>query len=230
MARWSAAPAIRAIFEQANELWPDRDKRADGTIGDRRHRRRKSDHNPNGNGIVHAGDLTHDPDNGVDAHAWAEEIRARADGRIRYVISDERIFSSYAVGGVAPYQWRDYHGSNPHKRHVHVSVKHTDAARNDLAPWFTGARPRPPSPPPRPTDDQSPTEEEVMALPMLERGARGQYVRNMQGLLVAHGNSLAVDGIFGRNTLTTLRSWQGRAGLAADGICGPKTWSHLVGV
>lgn len=86
----------------------------------------------------------------------------------------------------------------------------------------------PPGPTPGPPADNF--KERVMALPVLRKGSTGQYVRNMQGLLVANGQKVAVDGAFGPGTEAGLKSWQGRAGLGADGICGPNTWSCLVGV
>lgn len=68
-------------------------------------------------------------------------------------------------------------------------------------------------------------------LPTLKVGDTGQHVRNLQGLLVAHGNPIAVDGAFGPGTQATLTGWQRRTGhLAADGICGPATWAWLIGV
>lgn len=70
----------------------------------------------------------------------------------------------------------------------------------------------------------------VLNLPTLSQGANGQAVRNLQGLLTANGRPLATDGAFGPGTAATLQAWQGAAGLVADGICGPRTWSTLLGV
>lgn len=96
--------------------------------------------------------------------------------------------------------------------------------------------PIPPNPQPQPPSG-APTREQVMALPQLKKGATGQYVRNLQGLLCSHAEDLVgnantfVDGDFGSKTDSALRTWQARTGvLAADGICGPQTWSWLTGV
>lgn len=67
----------------------------------------------------------------------------------------------------------------------------------------------------------------VTALPVLRQGANGQHVRILQGLLIANGRPLTVDGDFGATTNRLLTEWQGAAGLAADGIAGPITWRRL---
>ena len=68
-----------------------------------------------------------------------------------------------------------------------------------------------------------------MNLPVLKQGAQGQFVRNLQGLLVANGAPIKVDGDFGPNTKSAVTVWQRHAGLSADGIVGPKTWRALLG-
>jgi len=102
-------------------------------------------------------------------------------------------------------------------------------AEIDLAHLVHGApapAPHPtPAPPPAPSQEVN-----VAALPTLKAGDSGQRVRNMQGLLEANGQPVSIDGQFGSGTANALRSWQGRAGLGADGVCGPHTWSRLIGV
>jgi peptidoglycan hydrolase-like protein with peptidoglycan-binding domain len=67
-------------------------------------------------------------------------------------------------------------------------------------------------------------------IPMIGQGAKGQYVRNLQGLLIAHGNKVLVDGDFGAGTKAALADWQRRTGhLEADGIAGPATFHWLIG-
>jgi peptidoglycan hydrolase-like protein with peptidoglycan-binding domain len=73
-------------------------------------------------------------------------------------------------------------------------------------------------------------EEIIMALPLVRQGDKNQHVRNVQGLLNANGESVAIDGDFGPGTHRGLTAWQGRAGLIADGIVGPKTWRALLSV
>lgn len=41
---------------------------------------------------------------------------------------------------------------------------------------------------------------------------------------------IAVDGVYGSNTKQAVAAFQSAKGLSSDGICGPKTWSALIGV
>jgi len=54
-------------------------------------------------------------------------------------------------------------------------------------------------------------------------------VKALQTVLNQDGASLAVDGIFGRDTESAVRRFQNEHGLADDGIVGPLTWSALMG-
>jgi murein L,D-transpeptidase YcbB/YkuD len=137
---WRVAKSLLKLREQVNALAPDRSKSDDGTIGDERHQASVSDHNPDSHGIVRAMDLTHDPRHGFDSYKFAEMLRQQKDPRIKYVISNGRIWSS----SVAPYQWRKYTGSNKHDRHVHISVV-SDSRADSTADWKL-AVPTPPVP------------------------------------------------------------------------------------
>jgi len=101
---------------QIDNAYPNRSKRSDGAIGDAAHRKRKSDHNPNRAGVVQAIDLTHDPNSGFDSYRFAEHLRITKDARIKYVISNHRIFHR------GSWVWQRYTQKNPHTAHVHVSV------------------------------------------------------------------------------------------------------------
>lgn len=130
------APSILAMRAEADRIAPRRDRASDGIVGDRAHAARRSDHNPDARGIVHAIDLDHDPGRGWDAHARCEHLRNRAaaglEPRLTYVISNHRIAS--AAHG---WYWRSYGGSNAHTAHAHHSIGYTLAAENDTSPWFT---------------------------------------------------------------------------------------------
>ncbi len=76
-------------------------------------------------------------------------------------------------------------------------------------------------------------EESDMSLPMLKKGDRGSAVRVMQALLISEGYDLAgygADGEFGGVTDKALRDYQKTRGIDPDGICGPITWKHLLGI
>lgn len=122
------AKSLATLRDQINTRAPNRSKVSDGWLGDAAHAARKSDHNVNGAGVVTALDITHDPANGVDTWKLAEILRQHKDPRIKYVISNGRIFSSLT----SPWQWRKYTGPNKHAHHIHVSVS-SDPALYDLA-------------------------------------------------------------------------------------------------
>lgn len=64
----------------------------------------------------------------------------------------------------------------------------------------------------------------VTAEPLLSSGSRGSVVRYLQYRL-----DIRIDGIFGPQTQTAVRTYQRAHGLAADGIVGPLTWQSLLG-
>lgn len=143
--RWKLAPCLVAMEAEADRIAPRRRRTSDGSIGDQAHAVRRSDHNPDEEGVtdwVDALDISHDPANGMDIHAHARTIAARRDPRIDYIISNRRIWSR------ANPTWRTYKGDNPHTLHAHFSV--VDAHRGDTSPWFNAVPlfPTGPTPPP----------------------------------------------------------------------------------
>jgi len=132
---WRLAKSLTVLRRQIDERWPKRSKHNDGTIGDAAHARRASDHNPSImddiHGVVSALDITHDPRGGCDAHAIAEWLVREKDPRIKYIISNGRICSSTTK----PWQWRKYTGSNPHRTHVHISVRGTKQHYDSGSKW-----------------------------------------------------------------------------------------------
>lgn len=125
------AESLLKFRSQIDAMVPGRDRSNDGTIGDTSHQARKSDHNPNKDGVVTAIDITHDPAHGVNAGELAELLRLSKNSRIKYVISNRRIFSSQQE----PWQWRPYNGPNAHTHHVHLSVVGDKALYDDTQPW-----------------------------------------------------------------------------------------------
>lgn len=139
------AKSLDVLLSQINQAYPNRSKVSDGWIGDTAHAARASDHNPGPDGVVEALDITHDPKNGPDTWKLAETLRINRDPRIKYVISNGRIFSSQT----APWQWRTYNGANKHAHHIHVSVMGSPSVYDRADPWkIDGSAVTAPAPPP----------------------------------------------------------------------------------
>lgn len=201
------AKSLITLIDEVDAKYPDRDRSNDGTIGDTSHQARRSDHNPDSEGVVRALDITHDPAHGVDTYRLAENLRTGRDPRIKYVISNRKIFGDegYASrNGVSAWTWGAYNGTNPHDMHVHVSVNADDALADDTKPWAIG-------------DVASPH------YPRLKPGDGGDPVKYAQSLL-----GIAVSGAFDAPTETAVRAFQARSGLDVDGIIGPYTWRALL--
>ena len=141
---WSLAPSLAALEAEADRIAPGRSRRSDGSIGDAAHADRVSDHNPSG-GWVHAIDLTDDPRGGFDAHAMAQRVIGRRDPRIKYIISNRRI---YGPGSRFGWAGGPYSGANPHTAHAHFSVLPTNVGRFNVSPWFGASAPQPGPPNP----------------------------------------------------------------------------------
>jgi hypothetical protein len=120
-----ATPAAIAVLRQATALFPKRKKLSDGLLPSLAHRKASptSDHNT---GL--AVDLTHDPKGGVDCAIIFEKLKE--DIRVNYLIFDKKIWSRTRrkEGN------RKYSGSNPHNKHLHISIDRAYA--NDTSPWF----------------------------------------------------------------------------------------------
>jgi GNAT superfamily N-acetyltransferase len=139
MARLVAAGVT--LRAQVNKRWPTRDKASDGWWGDRSHAARKSDHNPDKHGWVHALDIDIDllgKGKRARSRKVAQELadqlieyaRSGAPGsdRIKYIVFDNRI----ASGTYAKQFWTWRKGSWGHTEHIHVNF-------TDLKP-ITGRR------------------------------------------------------------------------------------------
>lgn len=77
--------------------------------------------------------------------------------------------------------------------------------------------------------------EEVCAVDVmvLKKGAKGKDVKALQTLLIGYGYSCGkygADGDFGAATEKAVKAFQKANKLTQDGICGPATWSKLLGV
>jgi hypothetical protein len=120
-----ATPAALAVLRQATALKPARKKASDGLLPSAAHIKQNpnSDHNT---GL--AVDLTHDPKNGIDCAEIFEKLKE--DERVSYLIFNKKIWSrAKAKSGN-----RLYTGSNPHTKHLHISINANKS--NDTSPWF----------------------------------------------------------------------------------------------
>lgn len=138
---WRVAHALDVLLVEINAVAPSRSTASDGSIGDSAHATRTSDHNPwvvdhNGVGVVRARDFTHDPDDGLDCNDLAVHLAgllgehpALRSGA--YVIWNRRIISRDRISE----GWRAYTGSNPHDKHLHVSVTTDEAGYDSAQPW-----------------------------------------------------------------------------------------------
>lgn len=85
---------------------------------------------------------------------------------------------------------------------------------------------------PDPTPAPTPTPAPGTDKPTLRKGSKGEYVTLLQTKLYQLGydlGSYGVDGSFGSKTEAAVKAFQTASGLAADGICGKKTWAALDG-
>jgi len=96
--------------------------------------------------------------------------------------------------------------------------------------WWASSAPQPAPQPPQGGEMPLP--------PTIRQGDTGPAVRTAQGLLVARYYRLGttgpagdgIDGQFGPLTGAAVREAQGLARITVDGIVGPQTWPHLLGV
>ena len=120
-----ATPAAIAVLRQATAIKPSRKKASDGLLPSAAHIKQSptSDHNTG-----YAVDLTHDPESGVDCSDIFEKLKE--DKRVKYLIFNKKIWSK----DKARLGNRPYTGSNPHTKHLHISIN--DGYGDDTSPWF----------------------------------------------------------------------------------------------
>ena len=209
---WHLAPALDQLRAEVNALWPNRSKASDGTIGDAAHSSRTSDHNPNARRSVNAIDITA---SGVDVQKLINA--AKKHPSVRYIIFNRRIMNR----DIGNFKARSYGGSNPHTKHVHISLYQSATAENRTQSWGLanatgGGVTRP-----------EPQYKTVGKGDLLERYSKGDEVARWQREGLGYTGKKA-DGLFGPDTerdTIALQVAHGFRGKDVDGIVGPKTWA-----
>ena len=129
------------LRKQIVQRGPNRDRRRDGWIGDKAHSKRRSDHNPDKDGWVHALDIDENMGkrgvwrNGRTARRLANQLRMYAasdlpgNDRVKYIVYEGRL----ASGTYRSKWWKWRPGNWGHYQHIHISF--TKAAQTDRKIW-----------------------------------------------------------------------------------------------
>lgn len=226
------------LRNQLNEAYPNRDKRSDGWIGDKAHQARKSDHNPDKNGWVHAIDIDENFGPGWKKGTTAEEFanqliqyarEGKDNGRLKYVVYENRI----ASGTYRDKYWVWRKGNWGHTQHIHVSF--TDKAERDGSKFDLPIFRDEPEFDTSVGDLIAEANEPVSGMPypglvFLEYGSRNDYVKAMQAQLIARGFDIehGASGNYFQKTRDAVRAFYRSIGLTSDGNkIGPKAWNRL---
>lgn len=133
--KWHLAVGGVTLAEEVNALWP-RKHALDGTVAGKGHDERspRSDHRPFphaavSGAVVRALDVGENVED--DGQAFFDMLRETRDPRIKYVLHEDKIFSSYGNSSRDP--WEVGSQSVGHYGHVHVSL--TPLADTDASPW-----------------------------------------------------------------------------------------------
>lgn len=237
---WRLARSLVTFRAQVNARFPNRNRASDGTIGDADHQSRSSDHNAwYGPGIVTASDTTHDPAVGLDMDALTDQLQASRDRRIKYVIFNRWIMDSRPQFN--PWKWVRYNGSNPHTKHMHLSVVASplcdDASLWNLPMLGSATPPVPPTPTPPPTEVPrfplpagfyyGPLEgpkQSISGRHRTDSDAWRAGLRAWQQRMRNRGWTITPDGYYGAQTRSVALAFQREKRLVADGLIGPVTW------
>lgn len=183
-------------------VWPGRPREWDGWIGDAAHQQTNSDHNPNKRGVVDAIDIDSRQIGTQYIHVPTVIASALIHPSTHYVIHNKRIWSS--TYNFVPHT---YTGTNPHDKHIHVSIFQTTRAESSTTLWKFILRP--------------------MNWPTLKRGMNDAAVRELQAYLNGWGYGLGLDSDFGLKTETAVKDFQKAQGITVDGVVGSGTKAKL---
>lgn len=207
---WHLAPALEQLRAEVNKKWPGRSKASDGTIGDASHSARTSDHNPNSRGSVNAMDITV---SGIDKGTLIAV--AKKHPSVRYIISDRKIMNR----DIGNFRARTYTGSNPHTKHVHISLYQSSTAENRRQSWGL-ANAKPVSGVGGSGGGSSYGDANAkhdVGSRVMRKYTSGTDVRWLQKRLYKLGYDLDFDGDFGPKVESSVKAFQKKAGIAVDG-------------
>jgi peptidoglycan hydrolase-like protein with peptidoglycan-binding domain len=194
------------LRREIDKRFPERDRHSDGWIGDRTHQGRRSDHNPDSRGVVHAIDVDRD---GIDPKLLVR--LAIRHPTTQYVIFDRTIWSR--AHGFKP---RRYTGPNPHTEHVHVSGRRGREFETDARAWGLATAPKAPAPAQRPAAVGLRPGSRTLRL--TEPRMRGADVRFIQRF-IGERQCGPADGVFGPKTEAGVRFYQKLRGVRVNGVC-----------
>jgi hypothetical protein len=205
---WYSSAAMQRMGQEVEVKYPTR-RAVDGTVAGKTHDQisPSSDHRPRpftGKGIVRAIDIG--VGSRAEGDAITEHLRRRKDSRIKYVIFNGRIFSSYNHSNGAAWTWRTYYGSNKHTNHIHVSFNSNGDSNG--ATWGISSINTPTTP--------------EGGEQVLKRGMQGPAVTKFQTALMAERSGslpkFGADGDFGGETEAAVKNVQGRYALPQTGV------------
>lgn len=245
---WVAVPNLIEGRDQLNVRFPNRDKGAEGFVGDLIHKPSPSSHNPDKTGRPEFAD----GDNLDEVRAWDADkdlrdpnvtmeevvqhlVAGARSGKfwwIRYIIFNGRIW--HRRDGFVT---RTYTGSNKHTDHAHINSDFNQSADTVTGTnWefntLGAGAPKPPAPAPKPPATPP-------SVGDLQQGSKGDAVRHLQqffhdifpvyrkSVTVKRNQLISVDGDFGLQTKAWVIEFQRRTGLSRDGIVGPNTRAKL---
>lgn len=206
---WRVAKSLLQLRRQVDKMAPNRSKQSDGTIGDTSHKSRRSDHNAwvDGN-VVTALDITHDPRHGMDCNVLADQLVYSGDDRIKYIIWNRRIWNPR----ISP-SWRSYRGSNPHTKHLHVSVHSDEALYDEEAQWIV-------------SDQGKQDVPNVKVYPIVKLWSQdADSVALVKKKLI---EQLQAETGFGPLAQEMVKAFQRTRKLGVDGVVGAYTWEELL--
>lgn len=131
--------SLVSLRTEFNSTFPKRKKASDGWIGDAKHARTESKHNPDRRGLVHAIDVTADLGDGTPMMNVIDVIldrhRSGADRRLTEII--------FCPPGGEPTIWtarrgwkgKTYTGPNRHDKHAHFSADDEPALEASAKAW-----------------------------------------------------------------------------------------------